>query len=202
MIRPPPRSTRTDTLLPYQTLVRSRTTAVSRDRERVKAPKRRPRHRPDQTSRLLRRGIATIGAMAIGRVRGRPRSRIRRSPNCVRTSRPAVTTTISIWASDALRRPDPLGRRVRELFREGRLLHRRGFVRGQRLGRGRGRHRWSLWRGVEGRLRRDSKRVPAERGRGRPGREPQHTSELQSLMRISYAVFCLKKKKTHETSTC
>src|SRR3546814_20909610 len=85
--------------------------------------------------------------MAIGRVRGRPRSRIRRSPNCVRTSRPAVTTTISIWASDALRRPDPLGRRVRELFREGRLLHRRGFVRGQRLGRGRGRHRWSLWRG-------------------------------------------------------
>src|SRR3546814_5434867 len=25
----------------------------------------------------------------------------------------------------------------------------------------------------------------------------EHTSELQSLMRISYAVFCLKKKKTH-----
>src|SRR3546814_8060651 len=42
----------------------------------------------------------------------------------------------------------------------------------------------------------------------RPGRHPimrplnpgcrseEHTSELQSLMRISYAVFCLKKKKT------
>src|SRR3546814_3652454 len=28
-----------------------------------------------------------------------------------------------------------------------------------------------------------------------PGRSEEHTSELQSLMRISYAVFCLKKKK-------
>src|SRR3546814_9263147 len=33
--------------------------------------------------------------------------------------------------------------------------------------------------------------------RPRPGeRSEEHTSELQSLMRISYAVFCLKKKKT------
>src|SRR3546814_2381192 len=30
-----------------------------------------------------------------------------------------------------------------------------------------------------------------------PDRSEEHTSELQSLMRISYAVFCLKKKKTH-----
>src|SRR3546814_5182724 len=29
-----------------------------------------------------------------------------------------------------------------------------------------------------------------------PFRSEEHTSELQSLMRISYAVFCLKKKKT------
>src|SRR3546814_2782526 len=29
-----------------------------------------------------------------------------------------------------------------------------------------------------------------------PGRSEEHTSELQSLMRISYAVFCLKKKNT------
>src|SRR3546814_7971774 len=34
-------------------------------------------------------------------------------------------------------------------------------------------------------------------------RSEEHTSELQSLMRISYAVFCLKKKKTkHTTHTC
>src|SRR3546814_7395917 len=30
-----------------------------------------------------------------------------------------------------------------------------------------------------------------------PPRSEEHTSELQSLMRISYAVFCLKKKKQH-----
>src|SRR3546814_8483614 len=31
-------------------------------------------------------------------------------------------------------------------------------------------------------------------------RSEEHTSELQSLMRISYAVFCLKKKKTDKTT--
>src|SRR3546814_6753178 len=30
-------------------------------------------------------------------------------------------------------------------------------------------------------------------------RSEEHTSELQSLMRISYAVFCLKKKNIHNT---
>src|SRR3546814_3321861 len=30
-------------------------------------------------------------------------------------------------------------------------------------------------------------------------RSEEHTSELQSLMRISYAVFCLKNKKTNQT---
>src|SRR3546814_7510811 len=39
---------------------------------------------------------------------------------------------------------------------------------------------------------------------GEPGlygglRSEEHTSELQSLMRISYAVFCLKKKKPNES---
>src|SRR3546814_3082804 len=32
-------------------------------------------------------------------------------------------------------------------------------------------------------------------GEARAARSEEHTSELQSLMRISYAVFCLKKKK-------
>src|SRR3546814_10789686 len=32
---------------------------------------------------------------------------------------------------------------------------------------------------------------------GQQGRSEEHTSELQSLMRISYAVFCLKKTKTN-----
>src|SRR3546814_9732392 len=33
---------------------------------------------------------------------------------------------------------------------------------------------------------------------GVQGRSEEHTSELQSLMRISYAVFCLKKKKKQQ----
>src|SRR3546814_7361843 len=33
-----------------------------------------------------------------------------------------------------------------------------------------------------------------------PSRSEEHTSELQSLMRISYAVFCLKKKKNIQHS--
>src|SRR3546814_1570104 len=36
-------------------------------------------------------------------------------------------------------------------------------------------------------------------GQGRQARSEEHTSELQSLMRISYAVFCLKKKKKNTT---
>src|SRR3546814_4850232 len=33
-------------------------------------------------------------------------------------------------------------------------------------------------------------------------RSEEHTSELQSLMRISYAVFCLKKKKLTDSTIC
>src|SRR3546814_2884331 len=48
----------------------------------------------------------------------------------------------------------------------------------------------------------EGQRPPRARG-GRPrdqgDRSEEHTSELQSLMRISYAVFCLQKKKTTTT---
>src|SRR3546814_7554041 len=47
--------------------------------------------------------------------------------------------------------------------------------------------------------------VLAGRIHGGPGigdkRSEEHTSELQSLMRISYAVFCLKKKKKNKNKT-
>src|SRR3546814_9546500 len=44
-------------------------------------------------------------------------------------------------------------------------------------------------------------KVPQQDGRGGTGtrRSEEHTSELQSLMRISYAVFCVKKKKQYKT---
>src|SRR3546814_9233425 len=41
-------------------------------------------------------------------------------------------------------------------------------------------------------------RLPGRAGGcGNSSRSEEHTSELQSLMRISYDVFCLKKKNTH-----
>src|SRR3546814_1606106 len=48
--------------------------------------------------------------------------------------------------------------------------------------------------------------VPMLNCRTRPlqyqhGRSEEHTSELQSLMRISYAVFCLKKKKKKDAQS-
>src|SRR3546814_2647369 len=43
------------------------------------------------------------------------------------------------------------------------------------------------------------KQTHADRQRDEGGRSEEHTSELQSLMRISYAVFCLKKKNTQST---
>src|SRR3546814_2885452 len=41
-----------------------------------------------------------------------------------------------------------------------------------------------------------SEEIQRERRGFAPRRSAEHTSELQSLMRISYAVFCLKKKTT------
>src|SRR3546814_9694073 len=52
---------------------------------------------------------------------------------------------------------------------------------------------------VRPRLARFHGKVPARVTRHADLRSEEHTSELQSLMRISYAVFCLKKKKTKKT---
>src|SRR3546814_5963301 len=57
--------------------------------------------------------------------------------------------------------------------------------------------------GPGNRYRRRQRLGPADRGGADAvrGRSEEHTSELQSLMRISYAVFCLKKKKTTKQNT-
>src|SRR3546814_2943921 len=49
--------------------------------------------------------------------------------------------------------------------------------------------------GAEAEPRRRADSRPQGRRRDERPRSEEHTSELQSLMRISYAVFCLKKKK-------
>src|SRR3546814_9882720 len=43
--------------------------------------------------------------------------------------------------------------------------------------------------------------LPPKDGAQRAYRSEEHTSELQSLMRIAYAVFCLKKQKHKQQST-
>src|SRR3546814_987035 len=62
-----------------------------------------------------------------------------------------------------------------------------------------------VWATARHPMRRRPARARAQQGRGAK-RSEEHTSELQSLMRISYAVFCLKKKtnthhKDNETLT-
>src|SRR3546814_7576855 len=52
---------------------------------------------------------------------------------------------------------------------------------------------------VESVLREEDEVVDVERRLVLQERSEEHTSELQSLMRISYAVFCLKKKKITRT---
>src|SRR3546814_2051109 len=49
-----------------------------------------------------------------------------------------------------------------------------------------------IWRGSSEDASRPTPKLGSEEC---PRRSEEHTSELQSLMRISYAVFCLKKKK-------
>src|SRR3546814_9277318 len=67
-----------------------------------------------------------------------------------------------------------------------------------------------LWRDGAGRLYARAGRRPQQLARGDArrrrlapvvGRSEEHTSELQSLMRISYAVFCLKKQKRTVTTS-
>src|SRR3546814_4533433 len=105
-----------------------------------------------------------------------------------------------------IRRP-PRSTRTDTLFPYTTLFRSQGAAELSR--RHRQRHR--LRRGGSStRSRADAERLPPGFGdaesaaRLRPGqlrrRSEEHTSELQSLMRISYAVFCLQKKKYQNTT--
>src|SRR3546814_4068526 len=77
------------------------------------------------------------------------------------------------------------------LFRSLRRLHRAGAAGG--VGHERRDLRLDVERLLQAQLRQ------ALRGDAVDLRSEEHTSELQSLMRISYAVFCLKNKKNNDT---
>src|SRR3546814_5461111 len=108
---------------------------------------------------------------------------IRRPPRSTRTDTLFPYTTL--FRSHA----DVVGEQHRALLGEHRpgngLAQRRAGV--QLVGRIGGQPRRREGRGGERK----------SEDREEKGRSEEHTSELQSLMRISYAVFCLKKKKNN-----
>src|SRR3546814_4485639 len=83
----------------------------------------------------------------------------------------------------------------------GFVQHREDDLTRSSVRRGRPRHPWRCKHGVGRSIRRRAVRnrlggrPEVHGGVHAPRRSEEHTSELQSLMRISYAVFCLKKKK-------
>src|SRR3546814_10360273 len=95
---------------------------------------------------------------------------------------PGSTRTDTLFPYATLFR-SPAGRRARDR----RAARRRRM--GRRASRRRGRDPAEI--GQPAGRRRARLRRPMEK------RSEEHTSELQSLMRISYAVFCLKKKNLH-----
>src|SRR3546814_2729104 len=96
---------------------------------------------------------------------------IRRPPRSTRTDTlfPYTTLFRSVWPS--CHRNSEVRRNIRV-----RISQRTTFAHWL-ISTGRSRHDW------------------IQRENAAPIRSEEHTSELQSLMRISYAVFCLKKKK-------
>src|SRR3546814_8209650 len=152
MIRRPPRSTRTDTLVPYTPLFRSY--GLSFHDDDLVAVGSTDAERQAQIDRL-KGALADTGVIV-----------------------PMVTTNLfsaPVFKDGGFTSNDRQVRRfaLRKVFRQldlGAELGAKTFV---------------MWGGREG----------AEYDSAKDIRSEEHTSELQSLMRISYAVFCLKKKK-------
>src|SRR3546814_4111085 len=120
---------------------------------------------------------------------------LRRPPRSTRTDTLFPYTTLFRSSRDAAR-PGVGGAdagRSRARYLRGSQSARADRGRRGGIVQGRGR-----WRGGErGQDLRAGNHARGQDGRARArfGRSEEHTSELQSLMRISYAVFCLKKKR-------
>src|SRR3546814_7723108 len=111
---------------------------------------------------------------------------IRRPP---RSTRPATLFPYTTLFRSPLRFVEGLGEAGENLFARPRRMPRGEQHRGRRI-RVRHAHRLVL-AGVTS----DARLVGHRDERFDMARSEEHTSELQSLMRHSYAVFCLKKKK-------
>src|SRR3546814_10802626 len=130
--------------------------------------------------------------------------RIRRPPRSTRTDTLCPYTTLFRSLAALAGLDQELGdiligaRRTRDLDR---LRIRKELV-GQLLDRRRHRRREKQGLPIRGQLGADifdvGDEAHVEHPVGLVDRSEEHTSELQSLMRISYAVFCLKKQKTRD----
>src|SRR3546814_1623946 len=80
----------------------------------------------------------------------------------------------------------------------GYCMERRTLVLDVQLGAAVARTAFRIVRTVVVGVRRDRAALAVTHRAHQATRSEEHTSELQSLMRISYAVFCLKKKKKHK----
>src|SRR3546814_1669468 len=148
MSRRPPRSTRTDTLVPYPTLFRSRL---------LRAPRRRAP--PHGRGRLARR---PFDVCVPSHREVHPGAQLRRSP----------VRELSLADSDRQQsagRPAQLGRQLYRFLTRTDVLA--------------------------------AVTIAILCAAFLLERSEEHTSELQSLMRISYAVFCLKKKNQNYAYT-
>src|SRR3546814_2203414 len=104
-------------------------------------------------------------------------------PMCTRTA--TLFPYPTLFRSDIIAGADPGGQLpAQPLLRQGKILGMRQL------------HVRGLSREGRDRMARpfDQRGIVGEAGDSRSSRSEEHTSELQSLMRISYAVFCLKKK--------
>src|SRR3546814_5733756 len=98
------------------------------------------------------------------------------------------TYELGLWISDNQNPPRPLSVIIKTLASDGYIL--RSASAGKRAGL------WTITpRGSSSLCSRPEKCADATAWLNENPRSEEHTSELQSLMRISYAVFCLKKKK-------
>src|SRR3546814_5645959 len=103
---------------------------------------------------------------------------IRRPPGSTRTVTPFPYTTL-VRSMDIILAADPLPQMFAFVHHlPGEAVHRLGPIEGDRCD-------------MVGDIDQD--------GFILHGRSEEHTSELQSLMRLSYAVFCLKKKNKHNS---
>src|SRR3546814_8835754 len=180
MIRRPPRSTRTDTFFPYTTLFRS----VGRGFlwEQKHTHRRMQTYRPE-----FRRDVEPTPAYRLAR---RLEERLEFAPFPL--SRLSALTGWDV-PFNPVRPLPPVGGLPRLHGIEPEEVD-VSLPLGERVGHSLvlGTTRVGKTRLAELFVTQDIRRVNAA------GRSEEHTSELQSLMRISYAVFCLKKKKNND----